>query len=443
MNRVKLRMERLSRSWWPAVLVMLFCAGLVPAQTSGDVRQDIVALKAEDGGRSRAVYHHLAAAQPKVGVIIMHPRGDETMHFILDPLALQGFAALGMAPRNEGCSGIHEEMVLDVAAGMKYLKGRGVQRIFLAGHSGGGALMAFYQAQAETAPPNRVSQTPAGDPPDLNKFDLPKADGLVTLNAAEGEGLHIAHHLDPSLTDENDPFSYDPSLDLYNPDNGFRVPPETTHYTAEFVARVRKAQQERAQRLVEIARGYVRDQNYYRDLMKSPGYAKLSLKDQLMIARRAQFERPFNIYRTRADPRYYDLSLDANDRPFGHYFAGFAEAGFNRSDLQNWAKEERLGCLTARTFLSTESIVGNAQLYPCLRIVSVPLLVINSSADPGIHPSEAKMTIEVAASKDKERVWIIGGNHGFVGEGPKAGKNDQRQQCVQAIAAWAKKRWPM
>src|SRR5581483_12075520 len=100
--------------------------------------------------------------------------------------------------------------------------------------------------QAETAPPNRVSHTPAGDPPDLNKYDLPKADGLITLNAAEGEGIHLAHHLDPSITVEEDPFSYDPSLDMYNPANGFRLPPEETHYSKEFLDRYAKAQQERA-----------------------------------------------------------------------------------------------------------------------------------------------------------------------------------------------------
>src|SRR5581483_3038263 len=89
-----------------------------------------------------------------------------------------------------------------------------------------------------------------------------------------------AHHLDPSLTDESDPFSYDPSLDIYNPDNGFRVPPEESRYAPEFVERFRNAQQERAKRLVEIARSYVREQNFYRDLMKTPEYKKLRSKDQ-------------------------------------------------------------------------------------------------------------------------------------------------------------------
>ncbi|MBI4482025.1 MAG: hypothetical protein HY652_03945 [Acidobacteria bacterium] len=443
-------MKNVKSCWWAVgPVVLLTTALLVPwsslaslfAQGEGELRQELIALKAEDGQRSRGVYHYRAGSQPKTAVLIMHPRGDSTTHFILDPLAKQGFGALGMASRTEGVSGIHEELVLDVAAGVKFLKSRGVQRIFLAGHSGGGSLMAFYQAQAETAPPNRVKETPAGDPPDLNKFDLPKADGLVTLNAAEGEGLHIAHHLDPSVTDENDPFSYDPSLDLYNPDNGWRIPPEKTKYSPEFLDRVEKAQQERAKRLVEIARGYIREQNFYRDLMKSPAFEKMDLKERLMIERRAQFERPMHIYRTRSDPRYFDLSLDPSDRTLGHYYAGFAQDGYNRSDLQNWSLEERLRYLSPRAFLSTESIVSNARMWDNLRKISVPVLVINSSADPGIHFSEHSRTFESARSRDKERVWIVGGNHGFMPEGPKAGKGDQREQCVNAIADWAKKRW--
>jgi alpha-beta hydrolase superfamily lysophospholipase len=434
-------MRRVLQTSLAALLAVTF-AGSVSAQPQGEVEYEVVRLKAEDGGRPRGQYYYARGTKPRVAVLIMHPRGDETGHFILEPLAKAGYGAMGMASRSEGMSGIHEELLLDVAAGIKWLKTKGVEKVVLAGHSGGGSLMAYYQAQAEAAPADRVHETPAGDPPDLGKFDLPPAVGLITLNAAEGEGLHIAHHLDPSVTDENDPFSYDPSLDLYNPDNGFRVPPEVTRYTPEFVAKVEKAQQERARRLVEIARGYIREQNFYRDLMKSPGYKNLTLKEQLMIERRAAFERPMLLYRTRADPRYFDLTIDPNDRTLGHYFAGIKIEGINRSDVQNWSKEDRLTTVSPRAFLSTESIASNARMWDNLKKIKAPVLVVNSSADPGIHPSEAQKTFESAGTKDKEKVWIIGGNHGFVPEGPKAGEGDQREQTTDAIGAWLVKRFP-
>jgi alpha-beta hydrolase superfamily lysophospholipase len=427
-------MKRVLKVAAAAVLYAALVGNAYAQQKEPELARDILSFKAEDGGTSRGHYHYIKGTQPKTAVLIMHPRGDSTSHFILQPLAKNGFGALGMASRSAGRSGIHEELLLDVAAGIKYLKSRGVQNVLLAGHSGGGSLMAYYQAQAEAAPADRVHATPAGDPPDLAKFDLPKAGGIITLNAAEGEGIHIAHHLDPSVTDESDPFSYDPTLDIYNPDNGFRVPPEITKYTPEFVAKVEKAQQERAKRLVAIAKGYVEEQNFYRNLMNSPGFKSLTLKEQLMIERRAEFERPMLIYRTRADPRYYDLTIDPSDRLTSHYSA-------DRADLGNWGKESRLANVTARAFLSTESIASNARMWDNLAKIKAPLLVINSSADPGIHPSEHQKTFESGGMKDKEKVWILGGNHGFIPEGPKAGEGDQRTQATDAISAWIAKRF--
>jgi pimeloyl-ACP methyl ester carboxylesterase len=425
------------------VLTTLLASGTISAQQSNETtRQEVVSLRTEDGAGLYAAYHTPAGRQPTVGFVFMHPRGGNVTHFALKPLAERGFAALGMGSRSMNRTGVHEELVLDVAAGVKFLRSRGVKTVILAGHSGGGSLMAFYQSQAEAASGARVKSTPAGDPPDLNKFDMPKADGLVTLNAAEGEGLHFTHHLDPSLTDESDPFSYDPSLDMYSPANGFHEPPAATKYSPEFVEKVRKAQDARARRLVEIAMGKVRAQNDYRDLMKSPAYKQLSEEQQLMVKRRAEFDAPMIVYRTRAELHYFDLSLDPSDREFGH-MTGPVVDGYRRSDLRNWQYEDTLSTgITAREFLSTLSIISHAKMWENLAKISVPVLVTNASADSGILPHEAQKTFESVASKDKERVFIIGGEHGYEPNGPKKGKGDQREQLLDAITKWANKRWP-
>jgi len=424
-------------------LVMLMTIGSTSAQQSSEsTRQEIVSLRAEDGAGLYAAYHTPAGRQPTVGFVFMHPRGGNVTHFALKPLAERGFAALGMGSRSLNRTGVHEELVLDVAAGVKFMRSRGVKTVILAGHSGGGSLMAFYQSQAEAAPGTRVKSTPAGDPPDLNKFEMPKADGFVTLNAAEGEGLHFTHHLDPSLTDESDPMSYDPSLDMYSPANGFREPPGVTKYSPEFIEKIRKAQQARGWRLVEIAMGKVRAQNGYRDLVASPAFKQLNEEQQLLAKRRAEFDAPMIVYRTRAELHYFDLTLDPSDREPGH-MTGPVVNGQRRSDLRNWQYEDVLSTgITAREFLSTLSLVSHAKMWENLKKISVPVLVTNSSADSGILPEEAKNTFESVASKDKEKVFIVGGEHGYEPNGPKKGKGDQREQLLDAITKWANKRWP-
>ncbi len=424
---------------------ILICLAASPAlaqqTTTSPIREEVVRLKAEDGGGLYAAFTVPANRQPTIGFLFMHPRGGEVTHFALKPLAERGFATLGMGSRYMNRTGIHEELLLDLAAGVKFLHAHGVQRVILVGHSGGGSLTTFYQSQAEAAPGTRVKHTPAGDPPDLNTFDLPKADGIVTLNAAEGEGLHFTHHLDPSLTDESDPFSYDPSLDPYNPANGFRVPPGVTKYSPEFIDRFYKAQQARGRRLVEIAMGKVREQNAYRDLMQSPAFKQMTEEQQLMVTRRAQFDAPMVIYRTRAELHYYDLSIDPSDREVGHMTADRVN-GFRRSDLTDWNIEDTLSTgITARQFLSTLSLVSDANLYENLKHVSVPVFVVNSTADSGIMLGEGQRTYDAAVSKDKEKLVIVGGEHGFEPNGPKAGKGEQKDQLYAAMTAWVNKRW--
>jgi pimeloyl-ACP methyl ester carboxylesterase len=415
----------------------------LPACLAGQkIQHELVQLQAQDGGKPLALYQTPEGKQPKIAFILMHPRHQTLLHFALEPLAHEGFGALGMSPRQGDKSGLHEDLVLDIAAGIKFLKSKGVDKVILIGHSGGGALSAYYQAQSEASPAKRIRQTPAGDPFDMAKYDLPKADGLILLNAAEGEGLHIAHRLDPSITDESDPFSYDPSLDMYNPANGFRVPPEPSHYSKEFLERYRKAQQDRARRLVEMARANIREQEFYQNLIKSPAYQHLTPTEQLNIQRRAMFEKPLTVYRTYAEPGYYDLSVDPNDRTLGHYTA----PRFNdqkRSDLFNWSSEDRMTAIPPRVFLSTESIVAQASLWPNLKLISLPVLVVNSTADSGIWPSEGQAAFDAVVSKDKEKILIVGGEHSLQPDGPKAGARDQRLQFTKIIVDWTRKRWSM
>lgn len=138
---------------------------------------------------------------------------------------------------------------------------------------------------------------------------MPVPDGVVFLAAHPGQGEVMLHGIDPSVIDEADPLAADPELDLFDPRNGFREPPESSSYTPEFLARYRAAQRERMIRLDNLARHWVARREDARARFKETG--------DVADRRAALAPRFLTVNRTEADPRYVDLSLDPNDRPYG------------------------------------------------------------------------------------------------------------------------------
>jgi pimeloyl-ACP methyl ester carboxylesterase len=71
--------------------------------------------------------------------------------------------ALNSRSPNDDTDTVHEELVLDVAAGVDHLRrARGVERVVLIGNSGGGALMALSTRRRHAAPEACIARTPAG-----------------------------------------------------------------------------------------------------------------------------------------------------------------------------------------------------------------------------------------------------------------------------------------
>jgi len=398
-----------------------------------DVRQEPVALEAEDGGLSSGILH--TKDRSRTVVCFMHPKADMSRHYAIPALLEAGYAAFGQNSRwlnnDEMC--VHENLLLDVAAGVRFLRGRGYKNVVVCGNSGGGSLYAFYIAQSSTPAPERLTHTPAGDPLDLNGFDLPPVDGYVNLAAHLGEGKILMQMIDPSVTDESDPLSSDPSLDPFNPDNGYRHPPESSRYSPEFGGRYRAAQRARVERLDEIARSHLRRRHDSRAAIAAPEFADRRWAEQSNTLRAAVVCPYMVIYRTEADLRAFDLSLDPSERNAGSLFS-------YRPDLTNYMEFGFGRVQTPRAWLSTWSgISSNADVVRNAAKITMPSLVVYYTGDNGIFPSDSRAAYEAIAAVGKEIHAVPGDHYGFgIGTQERTGA----PLALARIAAWLAERFP-
>ncbi len=393
-----------------------------------------VPLTAQDGGESQGVLY--ARGGEKTVVCMMHPRGDMTRHYAIPFLLEAGYAAFGQAGRwvNNDIALIHEMLISDVAAALRFLREtRGYERVVLLGNSGGGALYSFYQSQAATKPPGRLTDTAAGDPYDLNAFDMPEADGIVQLATHLGQGVLMLSVIDPSVVDESDPLSRDPALDMYDARNGYRELPASSTYSKEFLERYRAAQRDRVARIDAIARGHVAEQQAWRRQLVGPDFDKLPLAERQAIERRGLVGRYLLIHRTEANPAYTDLSLFPSKREIGSFFAlrpdvfNYLEAGFGKVQ-------------TPRAWLSTWSgLSSRAATLRCLPKITIPTLVVAYTGDNAVFACDTDAIYEQSPAADKRMVRVDGDHLGLPTAQAKAGG---RETALRHVTEWLRERFP-
>jgi hypothetical protein len=365
-----------------------------------------------------------------------HPRAGFPSHYLTPFLLEAGFGVFGAMTRsyNNDINCIHEHLIADIAAQIGYLHKKGFEEVVLLGNSGGGSLSTFYQAQANTQPPDRLTDTAAGDPYDLNTLDLPAADGLILFAAHVGEGVFGLENLDPSVIDENDPLSCDPSLDMYNPANGYREPPEVSSYSPEFLERYRAAQRARCERLDAMARQIIERKRRYGAQMNDPKFAELPFEERIYITRMATASRYLNIARVGANPAYTDLSIDPSTRVISSLLHPDPHIG-------NWMLGGFSSVMTPEGWLSTWSgLSSRAAALENIRKVDQPVLVVSFSADAGILPHEAKGLFENAAAKDKKLVHVDADHYAHARAEPI---DAPIIEGAQHVTSWLKERFPV
>ena len=357
----------------------------------------------------------------KRAVLAMHPRELVMAHYLVPDVLDAGWAFWAQAPRSIGndLRLEHEIALHDVAAGMRQLRKLGFEKTVLLGNSGGAGLLAFYQQQASIPADRRIARTPGGRPTKLAEATLPPADGLLLVSPHPGQGVLLMHALDPSVTDEADAFSSDAALDPFSPANGFRRPPESAQYTAEFVERYRAAQRTRCERLDARAKAAIAEKRAAGARLKE----KPSKADKLVSAHAPIFQ----VWRTDADLRCWDTSIDPSDRLVGTLWG--ADPAVSNLGSVGFAR-----VVTPESWLSTWSgLSSNAALSRCVGDIEQPALVIEYTGDNCVFPADVRAIVDGLRSISKRHERVRGNHHGMpLAEGEPPGQIEAGQR----IQAW-------
>ena len=396
-------------------------------------------LNAHDGKQIRGLYWSpKMQPRPRTAVLAMHPRQDWGRHYTFPALIKAGIACFGALTRspNNDIATIHEEIILDAEACVRFLKQeRGVEQVILLGNGGGGSLLAFYQAQARTPRGQRLARTPGGRPTVLNDFDMVPADGLILLNCHKGEGRFMNEVIDPAVVDERSPLLSDPDLDMYDARNGFRPVPQWSEYSDEFLQRFAAAQAARVARLDMQARSLIAESGEAEHLLADPDFRKLPAERQTFWQRRAAFEPVMTIYRTQARPAYVDRRIDPSARPYGSLLSG-------RPDVMNMMFQGFGRLATPQAWLSTWSgHTSNADLHKRCAELTEPVLVLHAGKSPEIYRlGDAAATMSALKSTDKTLLEFPEADHYFRPEaGP--GSSASLDELMHAVVRWVAERF--
>lgn len=366
-------------------------------------------------GVKGALYRPDAGPAPHVGIILMHRTANFLNHIATTELSRRGFLVLGMNPRSDNNEAAvdWESIPLDVKEGVEFLKKQpGITKIVLFGHSGGGSSMSFYQAVAEKGPsycqgPGKLLE--CGN--DL--AGLPKADGMIFVDAHPSNPVNSLRSMNPALTDESDPRKVNPDLDPFNPANGYHSDGSAT-YSDAFRKKYFEAQAARMNRLIDRALAR-------RKAMKA-GTDMYPDDDVFLVVRgdgARLMELDPGIHHATAKPE----KLLRND---GTIVTQIVESVRKptkgiRENNQSFGRGTRL--LTIRSFLGANAVRATNSMdgidwcssnnsVPCaVQQITVPALFTAMGGHYFIRDNE--IHYEMSASKDKDFIVIEGATHGI------------------------------
>ena len=359
------------------------------------------ALGTADGQRTLG-FLFTVTGNEKTVVSLMHPREMAITHYLVPFVLDAGCACWVQGPRSIGndLRLEHEIALFDVAAGMEHLRNLGYERIVLLGNSGGAGLYALYNQQASSPPLQRIAKTPGGRPTNLSELEMQQIDGCILVSPHPGQGKLLMSGIDPSVVDEDDPMQTDSTLNPFSAANGFDLQTGQGRYAPEFVERYRKAQLERVARIDERAKRMLRDKLAAKQRVKSGN----ATEHELRVAAHAPI---FEVWRTDADLRSWDITIDPSDRKTGSLWG-------KDPFISNWGSVGFGRVVTPESWLSTWSgLSSNAALDKTLGALHQPTLLIEYTGDQCTFPQDIQTIFDQIPSTNKQHIRVRGNHHGM------------------------------
>ena len=352
--------------------------------------------RSEVGGNPcQGIYWTPKGQRPRIALIATHYNVDFAEHYLAPYIASRGYGFLGWNTRYRGAEDLFtlEHALIDIGAGVKWLRDQGVEKLVILGNSGGGSLMGAYQAEA-TAPTLHAAMKGAAH----DALAEPAEDRPLHFAQRACGAARSADQLARRLGDRRARSGRDRPV-AQRVQQGER-PALFRTTSSRAIAPRRKA---RNQRITD--------------------WCKAELK-RLNAAGIPDFL--FPLFRAWADLRFMDGRIDPSDRVTPGCYRGdpaVANRGFGlgrANTLKSWL---------SMWSLETSKCQGPEQLAK----FALPSLVIQSRADQGVFLSDARKMFEAVGSKDKT-IELIPGNH-YLEDGP-----DYRHRAAAIIADWIKTR---
>jgi pimeloyl-ACP methyl ester carboxylesterase len=297
-------------------------------------------------------------------------------------------------------------------SGVEFLRSQpGITKIILWGHSGGGPATSFYQAVAEHGPAYCRGATKLTECDD-RLAGLPKADGLILVDAHPGISVNGLRSLNPAVVDEDNPKKLDPALDPFNPANGYRD--GAARYSEEFKRKYFRAQADRMNRLIDAALAELK-------AMKS-GSAPYPDNDAIVVTRfegARLMELDPSIHHATLKPR----KLLRNDGTIVTQIVGSVRLPARGYERRNASFEGGARVMTLRSFLSANAVRAKDSLDEidwcstnnstrcAVEKITIATLITAMGAHYFIRDSETHY--DASASRDKDFIVIEGATHGF------------------------------